>query len=150
MSPASNRDTLDSLTDEAFRRLEGVGNDLSVLDEPYRTIVIITSAQGRIDNGGLRSFFECDWPGSPSYSVFVDAYERIESPDEASCIQHAVDSFGIDSPELQIEERDAYMEHHFDEQSQSVVGWKESICGNAEVWSNLLRWALRNGASPGV
>lgn len=150
MSPFEDPRTLDSLTDEAFSQLNEVGNDLSLLDEPAKTIVIITSAQGQIDNGGLRSFFACDWPGSPSYSLFVEAYERIECPNEASCIRNAVDSFGIDLPELHVEERNAYMEAHFDEESQSVAGWEESICGKSEVWSSLLRWALKNGASPSV
>ncbi|MFT5290759.1 MAG: hypothetical protein ACI8QS_001887 [Planctomycetota bacterium] len=150
MSPTEDLSALDALIDEAFSRINEVGNDPSMLEEPFKTIVIITAAQGQIDNGGLRSFFECDWPGTPSYSLFVDAYERIECPNEASCIRHAVDSFGLDSPEIHAAERNAYMEAHFDEKSQSVAGWEASVCGNPEVWSSLLRWALKNGASLGT
>lgn len=147
MPPTEDRSDLDSFIDRAFSRLDEAGNDLSVLEEPSQTIVVITSAQGQIDNGGLRSFFECDWPGSPPYSLFIDAYDRIECHAEASAIRHAVDSFGIDSPEHHVEERNAYIKNHNGKKSHSVSGWEESICGNPGVWSNLLRWAIKNGAS---
>jgi hypothetical protein len=54
--------------------LETVSSDLSKLLEPLQTVVLITLAQGMIDNGGFRYFFETDQPGQPRYKVYSGAY----------------------------------------------------------------------------
>ena len=150
MCQEETRSALDSFIDAAFKRLDEAGNDLSKLEDPSKTIVIITSAQGVIDNGGLRAFFECDWPGTPPYSWIIEAYERIGCQHEASALRHATNSFGLDFPERHVEERNAFMEARYDEESHSVSGWEEGICDNPEVWSGLLHWAIKNGTPEGA
>ena len=58
----------------AFKRLEALGNDVTLLSVPFQTIVAVTTAQGIIDNGGLEYFFGADFPNHPPYSFFVEAY----------------------------------------------------------------------------
>ncbi|WP_456953371.1 DMP19 family protein [Lysobacter sp. HA35] len=84
---------LESLSERAFEALEAVGGDINRPSEPARTVVIVYSAQGIIDNGGLPYFFYSDFPGSPRYSVFSAAYLRIGAADAAEAIALAAKLF---------------------------------------------------------
>lgn len=131
---------LDALSDEALKRLSAADSDVSRVEEPYRTIAIIYSAQGIIDNGGLTYFFAEDWPHNPAYSEFADAYERIGCIEAAKALRSAALSFGIEQPELYSEQRQAYIDANYDETSLEVRGWDDSICGDKKVWENLATW----------
>ena len=98
-APGEMDELLDRASDLAFARLDEVGGDPQALDEPLRVVVTIYSAQGVIDNGGLWSFFEGDWPAHPPYSAFSYAYRRIGANAEADAIDAAAELFGFPSPE---------------------------------------------------
>lgn len=132
---------LDTLSDEAFRRMSAVDDNLQRMEEPYRTIAIIYSAQGVIDNGGLVYFFANDWPHRPPYSEYADAYERIGCIDAANALRSAAESFPIERPELHREQRRAYIEANYEESTFEVKGWDDCICGDEQVWKNLAAWA---------
>jgi hypothetical protein len=57
------RNSIDQAVELASRHLRRVGGDPRRLSEPARTLVLVYGAQGVIDNGGFRYFFENDWPG---------------------------------------------------------------------------------------
>jgi hypothetical protein len=122
---------------------------MALLEEPCRTVAIIYSAQGVIDNGGLAYFFEADWPNQPPYSLFVEAYRRIGKDDSADAIQHAANSFGIPEPEKHQQLRDEFMQRHFwtDDDSEPTVQWDNTICGDKEVWSKLAQWIRAEGGA---
>ena len=61
----ADRTSLIKAADYAFRRFEEVGEQIDRLSDPLRTFVIVYSAQGLIDNGGLEYFFASDFPGNP-------------------------------------------------------------------------------------
>ena len=82
------------------------------LEDPYKTVAIIYSAQGVIDNGGMGYFFENDWPNNPPYSVFADAYERIGRVDAARALRDALKSFDVPNPERNRKARMEYMKAH--------------------------------------
>lgn len=132
----------------AYDRLQAVDNDATKLAEPYRTLVLIESAQGIIDNGGLIYFFESDWPGCPPYSAFSDAYRRIGMPDAADDLDRAAKSFGFQEPEKYRERRQAFMAKQFgseDDDGEEIEGqwevqWTDRICGNEDVWTMLSDW----------
>jgi hypothetical protein len=75
----------------------GVGRDtdISRFSRPRQVFITVYSAQGVIDNGGFRYFFESDWPGQPPYSRFSDAYREIGAADVAHLIDRAASLFGI-------------------------------------------------------
>ena len=75
---------LGRVLDAGFDRLESLDNDVSRIEQPLRTVLVVYSAQGVIDNGGLAYFFERDWPHHPPYDVFVSAYEAIGLVKEAA------------------------------------------------------------------
>jgi hypothetical protein len=135
---------LDKASDIALRMMNDAGDDISKVDEPFRTVAIIYAAQGVIDNGGLVYFFENDWPRNPPYSVYADAYERIGRIEAANAIRHAARSFGIENPEHHIDERRAYMEKHYNERTFSIDGWNDCICGDERVYSDLASWVRKN------
>lgn len=140
-----DKSPLDSLIVAAFASFAKVDFELIRLEEPAKTIVVITSAQGRIDNGGLRCFFENDFPGAPPYLLFEEAYARIGCVEIATAIKHAVKSFNFVDPENRIAERNAYMNANSSEETQAVAEWDDSGCGDLGVWSNLLMWAIEKG-----
>ncbi|QDU27452.1 hypothetical protein ETAA8_25400 [Anatilimnocola aggregata] len=128
----------------AFEKLKVAGGEISLLDEPFRTVALVFSAQGVIDNGGLNYFFESDWPGNPSYSLFADAYRRIGSVDAANAIQDAATSFGISFPERDSKLRNEFMEKQFGADGAWEVQWDDAVCGDERVWSNLEKWIRSN------
>ena len=69
------------------------------LAAPVRTVVLVHGAQGVIDNGGLRYFFEADFPGKPDYGLFVEAYGAIGAEDAARVLAEAEDHH----PDLHLE-----------------------------------------------
>jgi hypothetical protein len=132
---------LAELSDAAFKKMSEVDDDLSRMEEPFKTIALVYSAQGIIDNGGLRYFFENDWPHKPPYSEFADAYERIGRADLANALRSAAASFPIERPELHRDKRRDYIEENYDETTFGVRGWDDRICGDAQVWKDLAAWA---------
>ena len=142
MSELSSDDEewLEALFDEACEMMDDFDDDVSRLEEPYRTVAIIFSAQGIIDNGGFCYFFENDWPHCPPYSLFADAYERIGRIKGASAIRSAVASFGFETPETNLEGRRKFMEQNYNEEEFEVSGWEDCLCGDQKVWSDLAAW----------
>lgn len=84
---------LDRLSEHAFARLAELGGDPDALPDAARTLVVVSCAQGIIDNGGLEYFFESDFPGEPPYAMFVEAYRLIGASSAADCIERAVAMF---------------------------------------------------------
>lgn len=101
--------------DFAFEQLERSGDDVSRLALPVRTIVVIVSAQGVIDNGGLHYFFESDFPGCPAYETFVDAYLEIGAVEAARALAEAVALFPFGEPHKAIAARNEFMDSFDDE-----------------------------------
>ena len=92
-------DFLDRAGTRAFAKLRRARNDPRNLSEPFRTLAVVYAAQGVLDNGGLRYFFESDWPGQPPYELFAQAYRAIGATERASAIEQAAKEFAFASPE---------------------------------------------------
>jgi len=131
-------------SDLAFSELEKVDDQILRLPEHLQTVAIIYSAQGIIDNGGLRYFFENDFPDNPPYSVFVEAYKRIGSKGAAKDLLDAVKSFPFEDPHLKDEERNEFIETNYDEKKREVTGWNDSLCGDQRIWDNLAKYIRKN------
>jgi len=119
---------LEAAQDEAFRRLAAVGGDLARLPLPARTLVLVTSAQGVLDNGGLAYFFSGDFPGAPSYDEFVAAYRRIGAEVPAQRLEAAVARFPFDRPQRRLAERRRWIERD----PGAFDALDDGICGASE------------------
>lgn len=132
---------MSSYLDRALARAETLGSEddprLDHLPPWLETVVRVSSAQGVIDNGGLRYFFGADWPGQPNYGEFVWAYQKIGCTVGAEEIDAAVKSFGFEHPERDVERRLAHMEKIRDPRSGGLRGWGDRLCGLTEVWELL-------------
>ena len=132
--------------DAAYDCLTEVGGDPMELVEPVRTVALILVGQGAIDNGGLKYFFENEWPDRVVYSDFVDAYARIGHVEGAETIRHAASSFGVPNPENHIELRRSFMQANYDGDTYCVRGWDNSLCGDERVYSLLVDWVRLNNS----
>lgn len=81
---------LDHAAKYAYQQLDKVGGDLTKVEPPLQTVAIIYTVQGMFDNGGFRYIFENDFPFSPPYSLFSDAYRRIGAIEAADLLDKAV------------------------------------------------------------
>ena len=91
---------LDRAAEYTYDELERGGGDPSKLDIPQQTVAILYSVQAIVDNGGFQYLFENDFPFSPRYSKFVEAYRRIGSTQAAERLARAVEMFPFDDPHL--------------------------------------------------
>ncbi len=133
-------DLLEKVHDVAMLELEKEKNDICRVREPFRSLIIVYSAQGIIDNGGLKYFFETDYPGNPPYKYFIDAYKRTGSIEGSTCLQDAVNSFPFDEPHLNGDLRNKFMDENWEEEDFCVSIWTDLLCGNEKVWINLKRY----------
>ena len=80
---------------------------------PARQVFVrIYVGQPIIDNGSLPYFFGSDFPDSPDYSVYSDAYRTIGADDVAGNLDAAVALFPFPAPHLDLEARKLYLEEH--------------------------------------
>ena len=137
-----DEDITDEAMDVALEKLGEVGGDIRRLDEPFRTVAIIGAAQGVIDNGGLRYFFESDWPEQPPYAVFVDGYRAIGAKAEAEAIRAAAETFGFAKPERDEERRGAFLAGAGGKEIDKLEAKMKS-----DVWSLLEKYIRAHGES---
>lgn len=142
---------LDSASDFAFAELKRHGKEPSSLPVPLRTVVIVYSAHGIIDNGGLQYFFEADFPGNPPYSVFVDAYRAIGAEAEATALAEAVKLFPFEEPHLHMGRRDEFLgqfEHGGGDRTDSPLEpFTNTICGSEAVWQLLASYVANHASA---
>jgi hypothetical protein len=131
---------LEKVSNLAFSELERVGGNIEALPVPLRTVVIIYSAQGVIDNGGLEYFFESDFPNNPSYQVFIDAYREIGATVAAETLEKSLAYFDTPQPEADLKVRLAFLESLPDDGSHEFSKLSSSICGDASVWALLEKY----------
>jgi hypothetical protein len=100
VSPRADDAVVQAAIDAAFRRLEECGGDFARLEDRFaRTLVLVVSAQGVIENGGVAYFLGPDWPGNPPYELFVDAFREIGAHRAATLLAEALARLGVDRPE---------------------------------------------------
>ena len=124
---------LDAALNTVFARFADVGEDPSRLNEADQTVVAVYGAQGVIDNGGLKYFFENNWPGTPPYALFTNAYRRIGAVEVADLLDQAASRFPFPEPHKHQERRREFMAAL--DEGDEFFG--NAACGNAGVWKRL-------------
>jgi len=135
---------LDLASETSLKELDKVEVNIQILDEPFKTIATVYSAQGIIDNGGLEYFFESDFPDNPSYQLFIDAYTEIGAVEEAKCIQQSLSFFDISNPELNLAARTEFLKSLPTDFSHEFQIISNRICGSEIVWTLLEKYAEQN------
>jgi hypothetical protein len=132
--------SLDAARDAIFARFAAAGEDPARLPEIDQTVVAVYGAQGVIDNGGLKFFFENDWPGNPPYSLFVEAYRRVGAVGVAELLDRAIRRFPFAEPHKHQELRLDFMAS-LDEEDEF---FGEAACGDPIVWERLEEYVRDN------
>lgn len=124
--------------------LKKAGDDIFRLPDAIRIFLLVYSAQGVMDNGGYRYFFESNWPQNPPYSTFIEAYKAIGCISQAGELERIVSSFPFDNPHLKESDRNSYMDENYDEDKFEIKGWGHKLCGDAEIWDQLKKYYVSN------
>lgn len=132
---------------EANSQLGSVGDQIKLLSEPVRVLLLIYGAQGVIDNGGFKYFFGQDWPGNLPYEEFIAAYETIGCHSQAQELRRVIATFPFSDPHLQNELRTEYINQNYDPEEHSVRGWGDELCGDKVVWKKLAAYYDKNKAA---
>jgi len=121
----------------AQRMLSAANDDIAQLPEPVQVFLKVNGAQGVLDNGGFRYFFESDWPGNPPYEDFASAYEAIGCWKQATELRRVVETFPFPEPHLHKDKRNEYIEANYDPEKMHVRDWGDELCGDDEIWKKL-------------
>ena len=147
---AKRRSNFDRALEHALAEVARVG-DPDKLPPPVRVVVLVHAVQGIVDNGGLQYFFESDFPGTPPYSVFVDAYRTIGADSEAQALADAVKLFPFENPHRFQARRDKFLEQFLDGGSHRPDSpfrpFTAKLCGNKNVWRLLEAYVERHAES---
>lgn len=139
--------TLGQPYDHAIARLAAAGGEISALPVPLQTLLLIESAQGIIDNGGLAFFYEADFPNNPPYSAFVDAYRRIGAQAAADCIEQSAAMFPFEEPHLFEELRQLWLERLQRDPAEQFARLEGRLAGDGTVWARLSAYVRANRAA---
>jgi outer membrane protein assembly factor BamD (BamD/ComL family) len=126
--------------DKADQKLQKTNGNMATLPSAVRNFLIVYSAQGVIDNGGYRYFFESDWPNKPPYAIFVDAYKAIGCTTQAEDLQRVITTFPFENPHLHEAKRNKYIDDNYDEDTMSVRDWGNKLCGDKSIWEQLVKY----------
>jgi hypothetical protein len=146
MDADKKKKLLDRAIDFATAAGEKVSFKLDRLSEPVRTVLVVEVAQGIIDNGGLRYFFESDFDGQPPYEDFCDAYRRIGANDCADALKQAVEMFPFDNPHLDAEQRNIYLDLFYadEDDSEAFAELDDILVGNEPVWEKMADYVTKH------
>jgi hypothetical protein len=108
------------------------------LSAARQIFVRIYTAQGLIDNGGLPYFFGSDFPDTPDYSVFSDAYREIGAEDVAGWLDAAVALFASPIPHLDTESRSRYIQEHCSDYKGEMCELSDRIIAQSDRVFSLL------------
>ncbi|MFP8833389.1 DUF4375 domain-containing protein [Hydrogenophaga sp. XSHU_21] len=137
-----------SLSERASRistaEVKKVDGDVFKLPEQLQTVVVIETAQGIIDNGGLEYFFESDFPRNPPYAFFVDVYRRIGAEGVAHCIETASRMFPFPDAHLHEGKRQVWLDGVKHDKTHEFVGLSRRACGDESVFRKLADYVEKN------
>jgi hypothetical protein len=143
-APMADKSFLDHAAEYTYKELERIGGDPAKLEIPLQTVAILYCVQAIIDNGGFQYLFENDFPFSPSYSMFSDAYRRIGALGPAGRLDKAVAMFPFETPHLDQQKRLEFMAALAEDDEFFELG--NQVCGDESVWSALEEYAKRHAA----
>jgi hypothetical protein len=138
----AEQEFLDRVAEYVHRELDRVGGDPLKLDIPLQTIAVLYTFQAMVDNGGFRYPFESDFPFSPPYSMFIDAYRRIGAARAADNLARSVAMFPFETPHQCQEQRNAFMDSLDELHDFFALGYE--VCGDETVWAAMEDYARSN------
>ena len=141
-------DVLSKAATVVYEELEKVGGNPQMLPPLLQPVAILYTVQAMVDNGGFRYIFEGDFPFTPPYSTFSDAYRQIGANDAADLLDRAVALFPFENPHCNQEARNAFMNEIDD--SHELIELGDRVCGDERIWQLMEKYVMRNAALFGI
>ena len=142
-----NTSALGEPYNRALVRLQAAGGDLQALPVELQTLLLVESAQGIIDNGGLEYFYEADFPNNPPYALFVAAYRRIGASAVADCLEASSLLFPFDEPQYFEPLRQLWLEKFRADPGHAFARLAREIGEDATVWDRLAEYVRSHRAA---
>lgn len=139
-----NPSLLERVSECATARVQEAGGDVHQLPEPLLTVVVIETAQGIIDNGGLEYFYESDFQGNPPYTFFVETFRRIGAESVASCIEETSRMFPFSQPHLYEAKRQQWLDTVKHDEQHAFVRLSRRACGDESIFQKLAEYVEKN------
>lgn len=137
---------LDEASERAGAMLDACDGDFAALPRPVAYFLHVYCAQGVLDNGGYRYFFEEDWVGQPPYQEFVDAFDAIGCHAQAADLARVAATFPFEEPHRDAAARNRFIREHSEGASTTVTPWGEALCGDEEVWRRLASYSRQHAS----
>ena len=96
----------DELIKEIQQRLTPKQTDFSEMDKP---VVYLVAATGIIENGGLRYFYENDFPDGVSHAEIAECYRNIGMEKVAELIEKSAACFPAGHPQPELDARNEFL-----------------------------------------
>ena len=142
-----NQSALGQPYNHALACLQAAGGDLQALPLELQTLLLVESAQGIIDSGGLEYFYEADFPNNPPYALFVEAYRRIGARTAADCIEASSLLFPFDEPQYFEPLRQLWLEKFRSEPDHAFARLAREIAADTTVWDRLAEYVESHRAA---
>ena len=115
------------------------------LEEPYRTVCILSLAHCAIENSGLLNVFAVALDSTP-FTAITDAYVRIGCKREADIITSAVDMLGF--ADKNFDDRGSYIEAHRVDVIAKLEPFDDDFYERDVVWEKLADWIRLHHPDP--
>jgi hypothetical protein len=135
---------LDQAATLIYEDLDKLGGDPLMLPLVAQPIALLYTFQAMVDNGGFRYPLENDFPFSPPYSVFVEAYRRMGANGAADNLEKAISRFPFDNPHLRQEERNEFLGSLSEDDELFLLG--DQVCGDDRIWESMEKYVEKNRA----
>lgn len=122
---------------------------IEFLDCHCRAVVIVHSAWGIIENGGLRYFFENNFEGDPPFDVFTQAFRRVGLEEIALRFSELVTLFPFDHPHQSSQKRQEFLDSQPPDFIVAMTKLEDLIYEHADIEDTLKTFLQREqGGKP--
>lgn len=111
---------------------------------PVQVVLLVDSAQGVIDNGGLQYFYEVDFEEQGPYSDFVEAYRAIGAEDAAGLLERSIGLFPFANPHFHHEKRQLWLDEVREDENHEFNGVSDKLIGHKGVFPKLKEYMARH------
>jgi hypothetical protein len=123
---------LDHAADSVYEQLDAIGGNPLLLAPVLQPIALLYTFQAMVDNGGFQYPMENDFPFTPPYSAFSEAYRQIGAEQAAINLDKAVALFPFSHPELENARRLEFFASIGEDHEFYILS--DLVCGDKTVW----------------
>jgi hypothetical protein len=111
---------------------------------PIQVVLLVDSAQGIIDNGGLQYFYEVDFEEQGPYSETVAAYRAIGAEDAAALLERSIGLFPFTNPHLYEQKRQHWLDQVREDEGHEFNDLSDKLIGHRGVFPKLKEYMARH------